>query len=340
MPENKLESDSDPIPAHQARTKGPRMSRRRTLNTLAALTTVLIMLSTAVTCTAGTPGESGFLSLRTAVGGREAAMGGAGVALARGAAAVYWNPAMMAFGDNGTDLLLQHQRMWGLFDKETAIVAHRTDMGALGFMFSGFYADDMERYEEINVGVPLGSFRPYQVALGFSYARKIGADFAAGAMIKLLHEEIDMYGDTGFAYDLSVAHKAVIEGLWFGASLNNFGPDLTLNNEPYTLPTALRVGMALDPTHSLFAGKVTLAGDVVFPNDGNSKAHVGLEYRLVPALALRAGSKINYTSQGFTAGAGFVRGNFTVSYAYEDALNDLGDGHRFALEMAFGTEGR
>jgi len=297
-------------------------------------------LLAAVTCTAGTPGESGFLSLRTAVGAREAAMGGAGVALSRGAAAVYWNPAMMAFAENGTDLLVQHQRMWGLFDKETAIVAHRTDMGALGFMFSGLYFEDMERYEEINVGVPLGSFRPYQVALGFSYSRMIVKDFAVGAMIKLLHEEIDVFGDTGLAYDLSVAHKAIIEGLWFGASLNNLGPDLNLNNAPYPLPTVLRLGMALEPTHPLFAGKVTLAGDVIFPNDGNSKAHLGIEYRLVPALALRAGSRINYTSQGLTAGAGFTRGNITVSYAYEDALNDLGDGHRFALEMGFGTVGR
>ncbi len=316
------------------------MTRSRTMNILTALTTALIMLLAAVTCTAGTPGESGFLSLRTAVGAREAAMGGAGVALSRGAAAVYWNPAMMAFAENGTDLLVQHQRMWGLFDKETAIVAHRTDMGALGFMFSGLYFEDMERYEEINVGVPLGSFRPYQVALGFSYSRMIVKDFAVGAMIKLLHEEIDVFGDTGLAYDLSVAHKAIIEGLWFGASLNNLGPDLNLNNAPYPLPTVLRLGMALEPTHPLFAGKVTLAGDVIFPNDGNSKAHLGIEYRLVPALALRAGSRINYTSQGLTAGAGFTRGNITVSYAYEDALNDLGDGHRFALEMGFGTVGR
>jgi len=316
------------------------MTRSRTMNTLTALSTAFVMLLAAVTCMAGTPGESGFLSLRTAVGAREAAMGGAGVALSRGAAAVYWNPAMMAFEESGTDLLVQHQRMWGLFDKETAIVAHRTDMGALGFMFSGFYFEDMERYEEINVGVPLGSFRPYQVALGFSYSRMIVKDFAVGAMIKLLHEEIDVYGDTGFAYDLSVAHKAIIEGLWFGASLNNFGPDLNLNNAPYQLPTVLRLGMALEPTHPVFAGKVTLAGDVVFPNDGNSKAHLGVEYRLVPALALRAGSKINYTSQGLTAGAGFTRGDFTVSYAYEDALNDLGDGHRFALELAFGGAGR
>ena len=315
------------------------MNRTSLTQLLTALAMGLLVLSSATLAVSGTPGESGFLSLRTAVGAREAAMGGAGVALSKGAAAVYWNPALLAFAENGTDLLLQHQRMWGLFDKETASIAHRTDLGALGFMFSGFYTEEMDRYEEVNVGVPLGTFRPYQVALGFSYARKISETFAAGATIKLLHEEIDMYGDTGLAYDVSIAHKAVIEGLWFGASFNHFGPNLTLNNEPYPLPTILRAGMAYDPTHDFFAGKVTLAGDVVFPNDGNSKAHVGMEYRMVPALALRLGSKINYTSQGMPAGAGFTRGDITVSYAYQDALNDLGDGHRFALELVFGPGG-
>jgi len=312
------------------------MRRISQTHPLTALVLGSLLLTVVAPAAAGTPGESGFLSLRTAVGAREAAMGGAGVALSRGAAAVYWNPALLAFQDEGTDLLLQHQRQWGLFDKETAAIAHRTGLGAFGFLFSGFYAEEMDRYEEVNVGVPLGTFRPYQVALGVAFARQSSEAFAAGATVKLLHEEVDMFGDTGLAYDLSIAHKAVVEGLWFGASLNHFGPDLTLNSEPYQLPTVLRVGMAYDPTQDVFAGKVTLAGDVVFPNDGNSKAHVGAEYRLVPALALRVGTKVNYTSQGLTAGAGFRRGNITVGYAYEEAKNDLGDGHRFAVEMGFG----
>ena len=316
------------------------MSRISPKHLLTALALGTLLLTSAAPAAAGSPGESGFLSLRTAVGAREAAMGGAGVALSRGAAAVYWNPALLAFEENGTNLLLQHQRVWGLFDKETACISHRTDLGALGFMFSGLYAEEMDRYEEVNVGVPLGSFRPYQVALGFSYSRMISETFAAGATVKLLHEEIDMFGDTGLAYDLSIAHKALIEGLWFGASYCHMGPDLTLNTESYPLPTILRLGAAYDPASDFLADKVTLAGDIVFPNDGNSKAHLGMEYRLVPALALRVGTKIHYKSQGLTAGAGFQRGDITVSYAYEDALNDLADGHRFALEMGFGSTGR
>ncbi|MBK7701726.1 MAG: PorV/PorQ family protein [bacterium] len=238
------------------------MSASPRRSALAALLAVLLLAGAAA---AGTPGTSGFLSLRNPVGAREAAMGGAGVASADGAAAVYWNPARLAFATEGTDLLLQHQRLWGLFDKETAAVAHRTPYGTLGFIFSGLYADEIERYEEDGVGVPLGTFRPYEVALGVNYARTIGEAFAAGVGVKLLHTEIDVYGDTGLAYDVFIAHRAEIPGLWFGASLTNLGPDLNLNDAPFALPQAGRIGLAYDPQQDFFSGKLTVAADVLFP---------------------------------------------------------------------------
>ncbi|MBK7701725.1 MAG: hypothetical protein IPI34_01945 [bacterium] len=59
----------------------------------------------------------------------------------------------------------------------------------------------------------------------------------------------------------------------------------------------------------------------------------------MPALALRLGTRINYESQGYTWGAGFTRGPLTLGYAFEQATNDLGDWHRFALELALGRAG-
>ena len=305
---------------------------------LAVLSLVAAAMAATVVC-AGTPGDAGFLSLRTSVGAREAAMGSAGVASAVGAAAIFWNPALQTFEAEGTDILLQHQRMWQLVDKETAVVSHRSGLGTVGFLFSGLYWDEQNRYDETGVGIPLGSFRPYEVALGASYARRLSENLAAGVMVKLLHSEIDVYGDTGLAYDFFLAHKAVVPGLWFGASLTNVGADLTYYQEATQLPTAARIGTAFDPQQDFFAGKITLAADVIFPNDGNEKAHLGLEYRLIPAFALRCGTRVNYESQGLTAGAGFMRGNVSVGYAFEEAKNDLGDWHRFALELSFGPSG-
>jgi len=288
---------------------------------------------------AGTPGESGFLSLRMAVGARETAMGGAGVAASTGASAVFWNPSLLAFEQAGTDLMLQHQRSFGLFDKETAVLAHRTGIGVIGFIFTGLYSDDIERYSEDNVGVSEGIFNPYQVAVGMTLSRRMNDRLAIGVGAKLLHEEIDIYGGTGLAYDLFISHKALIRGLWFGASYTNFGPDMTIDREPYPLPTALRLGLAWDPQMEWLADKLTFAGDLIFPNDGNEKAHIGMEYRLVSALSLRVGTKVNYESQGMTFGAGFRRHDLEVGYAFEDMTNDFEPAHRFSLRILFGPEG-
>ena len=287
------------------------------------------------TCLAGKPGESGFLSLRWGVGARETAMGSAAVAATEGAAAVYWNPAKLAFTDVNTSLLLQHQSWLGLFNKETAALVHRTSYGLLGFFFSGFYSDEIERFGTETVGISEGTFRPYDVVFGLSFARKIVPTLAAGATVKVLYQKIDVYSDSGLALDLFLSHRAVIEGLTFGASLTNLGPGMQLRDEAFNLPTALRIGAAYDPQNPFFAGKVTFAGDVIIPNDGNEKAHVGAELRLLPEFALRAGTKIAYDSQGLTAGVGLRRGSLGVGYSFEDMKNDLDPMHKFVLEIIY-----
>lgn len=290
----------------------------------------------AATAHAGDPGEVGMLSLRMGIGAREAAMGGAAVAASEGAAAVFWNPANNALNNRGTDLLLQHQRYLGLFNHEAAAVAHRAGGGVIGVVFSGLYADEQIRRGEDQVGVPEGTFRPYDAAIGVSYARAFGERVAFGATAKFLYETIDIYSDTGLAVDLFVAHRAMIDGLVFGASLTNLGSQMTLRTQPFDLPAAARLGAAWTPTAPWLSGRLTMAADVVFPNDNTEKGHLGAEYRLLGEFALRAGTRLNYDNQGLTAGAGFRTGRVGVDYAFEESkVSGFDDGHKFSLVIAW-----
>ncbi len=285
---------------------------------------------------AGDPGEVGMLSLRMGIGAREAGMGGAAVAVSEGASAVFWNPANNALRSRDTDLVLQHQRYLGLFNHEAAAVTHRAGGGVIGLMFSGFYADEQVRRGEDEVGVPEGTFRPYDVAFGLSYARALGERFAAGVSVKYLYETIDIYSDSGLAFDVYLAHQALIDGLVFGASLTNLGGSMMLRTEPFDLPAAARVGAAYTPAGGVLRGRLTLAVDAVFPNDTSEKAHLGAEYRLLEEFALRAGTRLNYENQGLTAGAGFRTGRLGVDYAYEQSkVSGLDDGHKFSLSLAW-----
>jgi len=302
--------------------------------TLLALVALVITIPPAVR--AGTPGDAGMLSLRMGLGAREAAMGETGVASSTGAAAVFWNPANNIFCEFDTRLVLQHHRYLGLFNHEAAAVAHRMGKGVLGVIFMGFYSDAMDRYGTERIGIPEGSFKPYDVSLGVSYAYPLGDRFALGMTAKFLYEKIDIYSDTGFAFDFFLTHKAMIEGLMFGLSATNLGGRMNLIDEPFDLPAAVRVGAAWTPVDSFFRERLTVAGDVVFPNDTKEKAHVGAEFRLIPEFALRVGTRINYTNQGLTAGAGFRSGVLGVDYAYEASKVDgLSDGHKFSLNMVW-----
>jgi hypothetical protein len=96
------------------------------------------------------------------------------------------------------------------------------------------------------------------------------------------------------------------------------------------------VGLAWAPVSGKLADRLTLTGDVGFYNDGNEKAHLGGEFKVVPELALRLGYKINYDNQGFTAGAGFRFRTVGLGYAFEDVTDSaLDPGHRFSLEFFF-----
>ena len=310
---------------------------RMSKTTGGGLLAAMILLVLAVPgAQAANPGEVGLLSLRIGVGGREAGMGEAGVASSRGASAVYWNPANNVFADFETELVLQHNRYLGLFNQEAAVVAHRVGKGVLGFLFTGFYSDAIDRRSEDNVGLSEGEFKPYDVAFGVSYAYPLGDSFGIGANAKMVYEKIDIYSGTGMAFDLFIAHKAMIEGLMFGASVTNLGGAVTLKEEPIDLPTAVRLGAAWAPQGGALNGKLTLAADMVFPNDANEKAHVGAEYRLLPEFVLRVGTRVNYDNQGLTAGAGFRTGILGVDYAYgESTVEGFDDGHKFSLNLVW-----
>ena len=264
-------------------------------------------------------------------------MGETGIASSLGATAVVWNPANNVFGDFQTELALQHHRYLGLFSHEAAAVAHRLGSGVLGFSFMGFYSDEIERHtEDSGVNIFEGTFKPYDVAFGLSYAHPLGDRFAIAAGAKLIYEKIDFYSDTGFAFDLFITHRAMIDGLVFAGSITNLGGQMNLRDQPFDLPTAVRIGAAYTPQQASLQRKLTLTGEVVMPRDTTEKAHMGAELRLLPELALRAGTRLNYDSQGITAGFGFLVGMIRLDYAFEDWTEEgFDDGHKISLNLVW-----
>ena len=300
-----------------------------------SLLVLLTVCGFALAAAAGDPGSAGLLSLRLGMGARHGAMAETGAANGEDANAIYWNPAGMALLD-GTQISLQHMEYLGLFRAESFALAHATPYGNFGLLVSGFYSDELERTAAEPAGVPQGTFQPYDLVAGAGYARRVG-EFGVGLLVKMVYQRIDLYDGLGLAFDLGVQHRTRIEGLTLGASVANLGPDFELDGgSSYPLPRLIRGGAAYTLEGDLLPGlgRVQLATDILLPNDGNGRLHLGAEAWLHESFAVRGGHRFNYETAGPSFGAGFRRGPLRVDYAFLHADNDFDPTHRFSLEIA------
>jgi len=303
---------------------------------LVALILPLILTTTA--SASGSPGDAGLLFLRMGMGTREAAMGGSGVAITEGGAAAYWNPSMLAFNEGpGTSLILQQQTWLNSFDYTAAGLTHHGDFGVIGLTFTGLYSEKIDRRGTDNVGMSEGTFSPYDLSFGASYSRRLGQEFSLGVQAKVVYEKIDIYSGSVVLFDLFGTWKLRhLPGMTVALSATNLGGQMTINQEPFDVPQTITLGAAWAPVSGSLADRMTLTADLGFYNDGNNKAHVGGEVKVVPEFALRIGYKVNYENQGVTAGAGFRYKALGLGYAYESISDDALDaGHRFSLELYF-----
>ncbi|MCX5752438.1 MAG: PorV/PorQ family protein [Candidatus Krumholzibacteria bacterium] len=281
---------------------------------------------------AGEPGTSGFLFLRLGNGARAGAMGEAFTAVADDATSIYYNPAGMASAD-GVDLNVTHSEWLMDVRFEQVSVVNEMLGGAVGLSFTGVYYGAMDRYPDSPPLGPDGSFSPYDLACAAGYAMDVLPNLSAGVTAKLLYEKIDFESATGWAVDVGLTHRSMIEGLTLAASMLNLGPMAKFVEEKFYPPFQLRGGAAYRYDADWLKGNVILASDAVFPNDGTTKLHLGMEYNYRMLASVRVGYKSNYQIQGPTFGFGVAYRNLRFDYAFMPIESVFGDIHRFSINV-------
>jgi hypothetical protein len=283
---------------------------------------------------AGESGEAGALFLRIGMGGRASGMGDAFVAVAKDASAVYWNPAAMA-AVLGTHMMFMHNEYLQSMRLEQVAITHETDLGTFGIGFSGLYMDEMDRYDNVPTSIPLGSFSAYDVAFAAGFARYILPNLTAGFAVKPIIEKIDEISAEGVAFDFGLYHISRIPGVKLAAVIANVGNPMKFETEEFALPRMVKLGGSFERRYPALRGRLLATFDVVIPNDGEAKQHLGAEFGYDRRLFLRGGYKAGYDSQGATFGAGIKHDRFLFDYAVLMISNDLGDSHRFSLSLQF-----
>jgi len=281
---------------------------------------------------AGDAGDSGALFLRIGMGARASAMGEGYVAVAEDASSVYWNPAAMA-AVLGTTVQFTHDQYFMSVRVEQLALTHETKYGTIGMSFTGMYMDDLERRENIPSEIPLGEFSVYDASFALGFARYILPNLSLGATVKPVYQKIDERSASGWAFDVGIFHVARINGVKLAAVLGNVGKPMKFIDEEFALPRYVKVGASYERESAAARGRFLFTLDGVFLNDGDPRQNLGAEYMYRRTLALRAGYKAGYDSQGASFGLGLRYKKLDVDYAMILVRNDLGDSHRFSLGL-------
>jgi len=305
--------------------------------------------------------------LKIEVGSRAIGMGGAFVAVANDATALYWNPAGIA-RLRGGELSLIHTE-W-IADTQFDFAGIVWPLGSWGTLGASLTALTMDEMEVRTVFYPEGTGEKFDAgdfAIAVSYARRLTDRFSIGFNGKYIHQKIWHMTASSIAFDVGTLFVTPFQEMTIGMSISNFGNKMRYEGkdsrlfydfdprkfgdndklpahfelDKWSLPLLFRVGLAMDVVKTNL-GRITLAVDAIHPNDDTENVNLGLEYSFRQWLALRVGYKSLGTrdsEEGLTAGGGltyrlFQRTSLKLDYAYAD-FGRLDNVQRFSLGIEF-----
>jgi opacity protein-like surface antigen len=294
-------------------------------------------------------------------------MGGAFVAVANDASALYWNPSGISrSGETGvmiehTDYLLgtSYNYFGGVLalDENNAI--------GLSVVYLDYGSDQVT-----TVDMPDGTGEVWDakdVSVGLTYSRNLTDRFSIGGTAKMVIQQIWHESATGWALDAGLLYITPFNDLKIGMDISNFGTDMSMSGqdlyithnpdpsvagdnskipaeyytESYPLPLLFRIGLAMDVINTQ-DNKVTLAVDALHPNDNAQSVNVGGQYSWNNMIFARVGYKslgIPDNEEGLTFGFGLAYNiaanlNVKLDYAYE-SYGLLKNIQKFAVSVDF-----
>ena len=279
-------------------------------------------------------GTRAMTFLKIGVGAEAIGMGESQVAATDDLYASYWNPAGLAKLRTPQLALMHNEWFAGINHEFVGFALPLKNVGTFGVSSSFLSFGELQGRDRD--GNETTIFRPYDLALIFSYARSFGNSLAFGMNAKFLREQIADETGNGVAFDLGGLYTFSDMPLSIGVNAQHAGPRVTFIEEAFGLPFTLRVGVA----YRLWNNALVLTSDIIRPSDNDIAVGVGAGYTIANILQLRTG--YNYqiggndlgAVSGLTGGFGLTFLRFHLDYALVP-FGVLGLTHRFSLVANF-----
>lgn len=305
--------------------------------------------------------------LKLGVGSRAISLGGSFVATASDLSALYWNPAGLS-SLTGSAVQLSYTQY--LADVNYSYFAFGTSFGSYGTMGFSLIMLDSGNMDVRTIANPSGTgeeFKAQDFSAQVSYGKSLTDRFSIGVSAKYIRQAIWHSSATAFAFDTGILFITPYERLRFGASISNFGPNMSLSGrdilfsedpdpsnqgnveivtaafdtESFPLPLMFRFGLSWDAV-TMADHTVTLSTDAAHPNDNSEYVNLGAEYDFRDLFAMRVGYRNLFEvdgEQGLTFGAGLkLRLDRSLSAVFDYAYADFGrleQTHWFTVGLTF-----
>ncbi|GAB1349697.1 PorV/PorQ family protein [Ignavibacteriales bacterium] len=290
--------------------------------------------------------QAGMKFLSAPTDARATGMGESFTAVTSNSAALFYNPATMAFGDTKGDVSAGVNKWiadinyvyssfsfqpsdpaWGKFGASVMAVNY-------GDLLMTVVDGSTERgYRDV------GTFSPTAIAIGVGYANALSEKFSVGGQVKYVRQNLGVspitFDNTGkmvteenslstLAFDFGIFYKTGFKSLNFGMSVRNFSTEIKYKEDGFQLPLNFKIGVAMDlidlipdlaKQHSFL-----LAVDVSHPRDYPEQLYVGGEYNFMKWVYLRGGVSFPNDEKKYSLGFGLkpqLEGiKMAIDYAY------------------------
>lgn len=231
----------------------------------------------------------GFEFLRTNVGARPAALGGAFLTFSGDVHSVYYNPAALTTM-NGRQLSFSYLNHF--LDFQSGFLAYSfvaPNFGRVGIATHYMGYGEFKRTDEL--GNEDGTFGAGSLLVMTNYAQELATNFSIGLSFKYIRSTIAEYSSSALAGDIGVLFRVPSLKLAFGAGVFNFGSVSSAFIETKDdLPVNIRLGASKTLEHLPL--QLTVEGYRY--SDEDPEFIIGGEFTLTPYLFLR----LSYNSLG------------------------------------------